>query len=78
MAPPLAPTLVKFVYSGWNEMIQPGFNIVFWWGGEIEYLELPALSSFISKPDVVSSIFLNIFFKIVDVLVLSQLYNYFY
>ena len=32
------PTMVKFVYSG-SEMIQPGFNIVFFWGGgESEYL----------------------------------------
>ena len=35
-------------------------------GGGIEYLQLPMLSSFILKLDVVSSIFLNIFFKIVD------------
>ena len=59
-------------------MIQPGFNIVFL-GGRGDWVSVVASAfKLYLELDVVSSIFLNIFFKIVDVLVLSQLYNYFY
>ena len=65
-------------------MIQPGFNSVGflggWGGGRGDWVSVVATVSsfkFILKLDAVSSIFLNIFFKIVDVLVLSQLCNYF-
>ena len=58
-------------------MIQLGLNIVVFGGRGDGVSVVASLSSFILKLDAVSSIFLNIFFKIVDVLVLSQLYNYF-
>ena len=63
-------------------MIQPGFNIVVVFGGRGNGVSVVAtVNSFKlyleTRRSPVSSIFLNIFFKIVDVLLLSQLYNYF-
>ena len=72
------PTLVRFVYSG-SEMIQPGFNIVVFGGRGDGVSVVATVSSFKLYLETRRSIvhFLNIFFKIVDVLLLSQLYNYF-
>ena len=58
-------------------MIQPGFNIVVFGGRGVWVPVVASAFKLYLETRRWSAIFLNIFFKIVDVLVLSQLYNYF-
>ena len=56
---PHRPTLVKVVLSGW-EMIQLGFNIVFWGEGGV-FVVNNAFKIFILKLNMVRPLFLNIY-----------------